>query len=282
MKKIYLGRHVFGLAAILFSGVTLAWQNFNIWQQIQPLGQVPSHRILAVIAATVEVFGGVAIQWRRTARGGALALWAIYSVFALLWLPRVIAGPLVYDNWGNFFEQCSQVAGALVLYATLDGTDSERAKKMARTGYIVFGLCVISFTLEQLFYLSGTAEFVPKWVPPGQMFWAVATTVAFALAAIALLSGKTALLASRLLTAMVVSFGLLIWLPAVFADPHKLTNWAGNAENLSIAGAAWIVSDLLRRTGAVSIRSRVSMAELVPYSQAANAAPAQASTRLRA
>jgi hypothetical protein len=51
------------------------------------------------------------------------------------------------------------------------------------------------------------------------MFWAITTTVALALAAIALLSGRSALLASRLLTAMMVGFGLLVWLPAPFADP---------------------------------------------------------------
>ena len=67
------------------------------------------------------------------------------------------------------------------------------------------------------------------------------------MAALALLSGQVALLASRLLTAMIVGFGLLVWLPAPFADPHRLMNWAGNAENLAIAGSAWIVADYLRQ-----------------------------------
>jgi hypothetical protein len=84
------------------------------------------------------------------------------------------------------------------------------------------------------------------------MFWAITTTVALALAAIALLSGRSALLASRLLTAMLVGFGLLVWLPALFADPHKLINWAGNAQNLAITGAAWTVSDFLSQNRAAS------------------------------
>ena len=114
-----------------------------------------------------------------------------------------------------------------------------------RLGLDTYFLASVSFTLEQLVYLSGTAEFVPRWIPPGQMFWAITTTIAFALAAIALLSRHSALLASRLLIAMVIGFQFLVWLPAPFADPHKLINWAGNAENLSIAGAAWIVADFL-------------------------------------
>jgi hypothetical protein len=262
MKKISFGRHVFGLAAIIFGLLTLVWHDFNGWQQIQVLGKVPHRAILAYIAGAVELFGGVAIQWRKTARAGAIALGVIYSIFLLLWVPLIIAHPLVYDPWGNFFEQLSQVSGALIVYACLDHErfgdersdrndfrrdDSHRSAKLARIAYISFGICVISFTLEQLIYLSGTARFVPKWFPPGQMFWAVTTTIAFALAAIALLSGRSALLASRLTTAMIIGFGLFVWLPAIFAkpfaDPH--TDWAGNAENLSIAGAAWIVTDFL-------------------------------------
>jgi hypothetical protein len=130
----------------------------------------------------------------------------------------------------------------------------ERDIRIARIGYLGFAVCVISFTLEQLFYLSGTATFVPKWIPPGQMFWAVVTTLAFALAVIALLSGWMALLASQLTTAMIVGFGLFVWLPAL-ADPHKLINWAGNVQNLAIAGSAWIVTDYLRARGSAPVNN---------------------------
>jgi uncharacterized membrane protein YphA (DoxX/SURF4 family) len=232
MAKIYLGRHVYGLAAVLFGIITLVWHDFNTWQQIRALGNVPHREILVYMAAAIEIFGGVAIQWTRTARAGALALGSLYLIFALLWVPFIVAEPRVYDRWGNFFEQFSLVSGALIVYGSLRTSDSRPAATAAPVGYICFGICVVSFTLEQLFYLSGTASFVPKWIPPGQMFWAITTTIAFALAAIALLSGRSALPASRLLTAMIIGFGLLVWLPAPFADAHKMINWAGNAQNL--------------------------------------------------
>jgi hypothetical protein len=117
---------------------------------------------------------------------------------------------------------------------------------LVQFGYYSFGVCVVSFTLEQLFYLSETASLVPKWIPPGQMFWAMATTAAFALAAIALLTGFMALLASRLTTAMIVGFGLLVWLPALFADHHSFMNWSEGTETFAIAASAWIVADFLR------------------------------------
>lgn len=244
-RKVYWGRHIFGFAAIAFGVLAIVWRDFNIWQQIRPLGDVPHREILLYIAAAIEIFGGVAIQWRKTARAGAMALGALYLIFGLLWLPLYFAAPHVFDRLANFFEQFSMVGGALIVFATVGGADAERAKKIARIGYFCFAVSVISFTLDQLFYLSGTAHFVPKWIPPGQMFWAVTTTVAFALAALALLMGRKALLASRLLTVMLLGFGLLVWLPAPFQQPHDLTSWAGNAENLGIAAAAWIVADFL-------------------------------------
>jgi uncharacterized membrane protein YphA (DoxX/SURF4 family) len=245
MKRIYLGRYVFGLAAIAFGIITLVWHDFNGWQQIRPLGAVPHREILVYLAAAIELCGGIAILWHRTAGTAALVLGSLYLLFALFWVPDIIATPQLYDRWGNFFEQFSIVSGALIVYGTANRSDSPRASKAAQIGYVGFGICVVSFTLEQLFYLSGTASFVPKWIPPGQMFWAIVTTIALALAAIALLSRLSALLASRLLTIMFVGFGLLVWLPAPFADPHKLMNWAGNAQNLAITGAAWIVADFL-------------------------------------
>ncbi len=254
MARINLGRSVYGLAAVAFGIVTFVWHDFNSWQQIRALGNVPHREILVYMAAVLEIFGGVAIQWSRTARVGAFALGSIYFIFALLWVPHIAAEPRVFDRWGNFFEQFSLVAGALIAYASLSPGTSERPATAARIGYIFFGICVVSFTTEQLIYLSGTAAFVPKWIPPGQMFWAITTTIAFALASIALLSGHSALLASRLLTAMLIGFGLLVWLPALFADPHKLINWAGNAQNLAITGAAWIVADFL------SLKRSTSMA----------------------
>jgi uncharacterized membrane protein YphA (DoxX/SURF4 family) len=160
------------------------------------------------------------------------------------------------------------------VYASFSRGSPQRAARLARTGYIFFGISVVSFTLEQVTSLSATAAFVPKWIPPGQMFWAITTTVALALAALALLSGREALPASRLLTVMLVGFGLLVWLPAPFADPHRLMNWAGNAENWAITGAAWIVADFLGGNRAPSKSARIAESPAAGYAASDAARPA--------
>ena len=178
----------------------------------------------------------------RTARAGAAALGAVYLAFALLGVPFIVRHPLIYNGYGNFFEEFSFVSAALILFACSTKA-SARTAALAKIGYYSFGICLISFALEQFFYLSATASLVPKWIPPGQMFWAKATTVAFALAAVALLTGLMAPLASRLTSAMIVGFGLLVWVPVLFADPHHFVNWSETVETFGIAASAWIVAE---------------------------------------
>src|SRR5216683_130838 len=229
-----LGRHVFGVAALAFGLITLAWHDYNGWHQ-------PRYMVYAAGAA--QIFGGVAIQFRPTAKTGAAVLGAVYLVFALLCVPGIVAKPQIYNSWGNFFEQFSLVTGAAIAYARLSSAWSRET--LNRIGRILLGICAASFALEQAFYLGATANLVPRWLPLGQMFWAVTTTVLFALAAVALLTNRMALLATRLLTMMLVIFGLLVWVPLILSDPHSHTNWSETVETFAIAGVAWILADLL-------------------------------------
>ena len=232
--KSKVGGHVFGVATIAFGVITLVWHDYNGWHQ---------PRSMVYAAAAALIFGGAAIQFRRTAKAGAAVLAAIYLVFALQCVPGIVAAPQIYNSWGNFFEQFSLVAGAAILYVRLSLAWSWETQH--RIGRMLLGICTASFTFEQAIYLHPTANLVPKWFPPSQMFWAMTTTVLFALAAVALLTNRMALLAAGLLTMMVVSFGLLVWVPLAISDPHNHTNWSETAETFAIAGAAWILADLL-------------------------------------
>src|SRR2546422_10208486 len=161
-----LGRHVFGAAASAFGLITLAWLDYNDWH-------LPRYIVYTVAAA--QIFGGAAIQFRRTAKTAAVVLGSVYLVFALLCVPQIVAKPQIYNSWGNFFEQFSLVTGAALVYARLLSALS--GETLNRIGRILLGICTASFTLEQAFYLGATANLVPKWLPPSQMFWAVTTTV---------------------------------------------------------------------------------------------------------
>lgn len=237
-----IGRHVFGVAAIAFGVMALAWHNYNDRNLLHVVGNGFGTAFVYIVAAA-QIFGGIAIQIPRVAKAGAVVLGAMYLLFAILWVPGIIATPQIYNYWGSFFEQFSLALGAAFAYASM--SPAWNPETVNRIGGILFGLCTVSFTLEQAVYLNATAGFVPKWIPPGQMFWALATTIAFALAAVALLVNRSALLATRCMTVMVVMFGLIVWVPSLFSDPHNHSNWGETIETFAIAGAAWILAGLL-------------------------------------
>ena len=237
-----LGVYLYGVAAVALGLIGLVWRDFAInWQRVP--ADVPYREILAYIAAVCELWAGVAIFWRRSARASALMLTVLYSLFALSWVRQIVRTPQVYDVWGNFFEELSLVVGGMVLYASLAPRESAWVGRNALISRL-YGICVISFALEHLFYLSSVLDFIPKWIP-GHMFWAIATTVFFVLAAGAILSGIQDGLASRLLTAQIVGFEILVWAPRLFSAPHEHFSWSGNGICLALAGAAWVVADAI-------------------------------------
>ena len=240
------GRHAYGVAAIVFGAATFVWHDVGASPEIKALGGGQILEAMDYIAAAFAIAGGIAIQWRATARLGADALGAYYLFHAVLWIPGIVRAPSIYNSWGSVFEQLAMFSGAPIAWASLASSRSQSAASAALIGRLVFGISVVSLALEQAFYLQNTADLVPKWIPPGQMFWAVATTVAFGLAAIAILSGLKALLASRLLTAMLLLFGILIWVPALFTASHSHFVWSESAETLAIAAVAWILADHVR------------------------------------
>ncbi len=139
------------------------------------------------------------------------------------------------------FYPLALLAGAAAVY----GLDS-----LATT---MWGLCNLSFAIEQIEFFARTASLVPRWMPGGGNFWAVVTTVDLAVAGIAILTRRQAQLASRLLTILFLAFGVTIWIPTLIARPDSFGNWSEGLETFAIAGTAWIVADVLT---ASQIRSR--------------------------
>jgi hypothetical protein len=231
MQTSNIGRHVFG-TAVLASGIaSLVWH------------QGPSYLYVPIAA---QIIGGVAIQVRPAARVGAAIIGAAYLMLALLSIPQIVASPRVYYTWGNFFYPFANVVGAGAAYVLLSSTPLSKA--MLRTGSILFAMCNVSFAIEQAEFLARTASLVPTWIPPNQMFWAIATEVPFALVAIALVIDRMAVLATRLFAAMFWAFGLLIWVPLLISHPHSYGNWAEGTETVAIGAAAWILADLIARS----------------------------------
>ena len=243
MKTASYGRIVFGASAVLFGVIALMWHDPDTWQTLRQIWSLPFGVIIGGVLMAAQIAGGIGIQSPRTAHLAAVVLVVVYLLFSLACIPGIIAAPAIYAEYGSFFEQFCLLCGALALYAATEAS-AARAVALGRLARLGLGVCAISFTLAQLVYLRVTAGFVPKWIPPNQMFWAILTTIAFALAAIAILINRQARLAMRLMTLMLALFGVLVWIPRLVARPQAHLNWSEFALTFLIAGATWVVADL--------------------------------------
>ena len=234
-----VGRYVFGAAAVALgiAGLVLNDQLISDWQ-------LPGAEAFIVVTAVAQIVGGVALLLRKTTGLGAVILGSVYLVFSLTFVPDAVAQPAVFASWGNLFYQLALVAGAVVAYGLASPSRAGIAN-LCRGAVILFGLCNISYAIEQVEFLARSVSLVPAWIPPNGMFWAIATAIAFGLGGAALVLRYQALLAARLLGLMFAIFGVAIWIPILIADPKTHSNWSEGIETFALAGVAWIVADFL-------------------------------------
>ena len=243
MKAAFYGRIVFGMSAVVAGILELVWRDSEIGQRVHQIA-VPLSTIIIWFVALALVAGGIAMMFMRTARLGSIVIIAVFLIYALWYIPDMIAtpgNPVLYVDIG---EKFSMVCGALAVYVLTD-TNAARAASLNLTNRLVYGVCVLSYAWAQVVYLQYTASLVPNWIPPNQVFWTNLTTAAFALAAIAILINRQAVLATRLLALMLALFGILVWVPHIIAQPGTLSNWNEIASNYLMTGAALIVSGML-------------------------------------
>jgi hypothetical protein len=244
MKTALYGRIVFGASAVLFGIIALMWHDPDTWQNLWHIWNLPLGTIVGRCLMTALIAGGIGMLYARTARLASVVLGAVYLCFSLACIPDIIAASNIYDRYGgSFFLFFSLLCGTIALYAATE-TNAARTAVFGRLARLGLGVCAISFMLGQALLLHDTAQLVPKWIPPNQMFWAILTTVAFGLAALAMLINRRARLATRLMTLMLALFGVLVWVPRVVAHPKAHFNWSECALTFLITGAAWMVADL--------------------------------------
>jgi hypothetical protein len=228
---------------VLFGMIALMWHDPETWQSLRQIWSLPFGTVIGACLMIAQIAGGILMLYPRTARLASMVLLVVYALFSLACIPGIIRHPAIYGQYDSFFEQFCLLCGAIAVYAATEA-NARWAVALGRVARLGLGLCAISFALAQIVYLNLTAELVPRWIPPNQMFWAILTTIAFGLAAVAMLINVQARLAIRLMTLMVALFGVLVWIPLLIAHPKAHLSWSEFALTLLIGGAAWVVSDL--------------------------------------
>jgi uncharacterized membrane protein len=240
-----IGSRVYGVGVMALGMACLVFGEFDPGQPVPE--HFPARTTLAYAAGALMVLAAAAVEWRRTAAWGAAALTVYYALFVVTLMDgRVLLTQYaVYVTYENIAMQLAIAAGGLIVYATTAKMDAALVARLTRVGQLAFGVCALVFGGAHFVYMNMTAPMVPKWLPPGQVFWGYATGVGFVAAGVAILTGVRARLAAILLTAMLALFGLLANGPILLADHSTHWNWSESALNLAVTGAAWAVADSL-------------------------------------
>ncbi|HMF29157.1 MAG TPA: hypothetical protein VKE42_10325 [Candidatus Cybelea sp.] len=260
-----LGVYVLAFGAVATGVVDLIWRAFDPGEQpIQAFGdQVEAHAaVFAVIVALMLIVGGAAIVRPRSVRLGAVLLSVAYLIFAIFWCPRLVSG-FEYLGWrgligafGGVGQQAIVIAAVAIVYVASVAVDARRAERVVRIARWAFGLSTVVFGLAHLTNVGAIGRMVPGWMPLGGNVWAVVTGIAFILAGIAFVSGILDVVAARLLTAMLIIFGLLALAPQLVEFTRYQSSWGANVYNVTAIGAAWVLADWLasRRGGQFSLQ----------------------------
>jgi uncharacterized membrane protein YphA (DoxX/SURF4 family) len=240
------GRRVFVTAAAALGAIGLFWGDFAAnWQPIPP--DLPARAALASLAGALLLVAGLAAHRDGMARVAGWILAAVFGAFSVPWAVRVVRFPEIFGTWGGFAEAFSLVLASILVAQGYGRPQPDRGNVVEYPCIIAFGFCAIAFGLNHFFALPQTAAMVPGWILPSRMFWAVATGIFHCAAGLAIVSGLCALLAARLLGGMMLGFSALVWIPNLIRSPAVHMSWAGNAENLALAGAAFVVADAIAR-----------------------------------
>jgi len=253
-EQIKIGVWIYGLATVATGILDVVWREFEASHQpFKALGKnIPGEHVLAVLAGIWLIVAGIAILSRSTARIGAAGSAILYVLFALFWVPRLLAmihaiglriGVIVFGI-GKGGEELLLAAGGLLVYAATATPDSISGRRAGIAARWMLGLPPIAFGLGHLVSLHGYMPFVPHWIPFAAV-WVVLTGTAFLLAGCAIVSGIQDVLAARMLALMFFLFELMVEIPPIFAHPRSQGAWGGAAYNLTAIGVCWIFAEFV-------------------------------------
>jgi uncharacterized membrane protein len=248
-------RILFATGMIGLSILTFAYGDFALqWQPVP--AWLPWRRAFAYASAIIMLAGGIGLLFRRTATMSVRILFPYLLLWVLLKVPAVVMVPRMEATWLGLGEIVVLLTGGWVLFAKLADLPEGTALKFAtgasgtRIARYLFAIALLPIGLSHLVYPTETAALVPPWLP-ARTGWAYLTGAGQIAAGLGVLFSILPRLAAGAEAAMVTLFTLLVWVPAVVAEPTARLPWTALLISWAIAGAAWVVAGSIPGGGSV-------------------------------
>ncbi len=250
MRTVRFAQAAFALASAGLAVFSVAYGDFP-WEAKSMLVGLPWRAAWVDGSALILLLASGGLCWSRTASPSLLTIGAYHAVGVLLSIPPIIARPLSMETWYPCCESLTPLAGAWILYAMLrrqNAASALVAEGAVRPAQVLFGLTCVFYGWSHFVYADYTASMVPGWLP-ARLAFAYLTGLGHVAAGLAVIFGLLPRLGATLEALMMSLFGLLVWVPSLFAHPRP--KWAGSPQNqwselvitLVLAAAAWVVAD---------------------------------------
>lgn len=267
MRIVGFGRGLFAVAAAGLAVLSLAYRDFApMWQSV-PFW-IPGRDTWVYACGLLLLAASAGLCFPRTALPSVSTIGAYQAVWAVASTPPILATPLSVGAWYGLCEGLTSLVGAWILYAMLrwqsPGSQipliGERAVHAAQ---VLFGLSCVFYGWSHFAYADYTASMVPPWLPARSGI-AYLTGIGHIAAGIGIIGGILPRAAATLEAIMMSLFGLLVWMPSLWAKPPPewatppKNQWSEIVVTVSLAASAWIVAASLRnRPWGFAARSRV-------------------------
>ena len=242
------GHAFFALAMIWLGVLGLRKGDFVVvWQPVP--NWVPARVALAYLCALISLACGIGLLWRRSASAASRVLFASLLVWLLvLRLPNLFyQTPLVLVGW-TFGSTAVIAAAAWVLYVWFAG-DADRPRvgffadaTGVRIARVLYGLSLLPFGMAHFMYPDATTVLIPTWLP-WPVAWAYFTGATFIAAGLAVIAGVFARQAAALSALQMGLFGLIVWIPRVWAGTVSDFQWGEFVITCALTAGAWVVTD---------------------------------------
>jgi len=234
-----------GILALVYGDFALVWQPVALW--------FPARTFLAHGSGVLMVLAGVGLLVRTTAAWSARILFPYLILWLLLKVPALVVAPQMEAVWLGFGEIAVLLTGGWILFARL--ADLPAGSRFAfltsegsiRIAKLVFGISLIPIGLSHIVYVSETAKLVPAWLPY-RNGWAYLTGAGQIASGLGVLFSMLPRIAARAEAIMISLFTLLVWAPAVFAEPKTRLPWTAFFISWAIGSAAWVVAQNISAT----------------------------------
>lgn len=252
MRISGVGHALFGIAVAGLAGLSLVYGSFApILGPFPPT--LPCQALWAYGPGIVLLAASAGIFFARATRVSFLIIAAYGMVWVAVRVRSTVLDPMSVGSWYGVGEAMGPLLGAWILYSLMrrrceptrvTAMTGDRSVKVAQ---LLFGASCVAYGAAHFAYASYTAAMVPAWLP-ARTALAYGTGACHAAAGFGLLLGILPRLAATLEAAMMSLFGVLVWLPCLFA--HPAPKWAPTAQiqwsetflTLLLAAAAWIVA----------------------------------------